>query len=49
MTATPTLDRPPLGWHVVTVCRAKARGSDWVALMIDAPPGSGPRAKDLGP
>jgi hypothetical protein len=34
----PHLDRPPSGWHVVTVCRAAARTWDWVASVIDAPP-----------
>jgi hypothetical protein len=34
----PALDRIPQDWHVLTVCRAKARGRDWVALMNDEPP-----------
>jgi hypothetical protein len=45
----PYLDRLPTGWHVVTVCRAAARTWDWVALVIDAPPRSGPPAQDLDP
>jgi hypothetical protein len=32
------LDRVPTGWFPLTVCRAKSRGWDWVALLIDMPP-----------
>jgi hypothetical protein len=45
----PALDRIPQDWHVLTVCRAKARGRDWVALMNDEPPRPGTRKHDLGP
>jgi len=36
---TPTLDRPPAGWHVLDVMPKKSRRQrDWVALMIDVHP-----------
>jgi hypothetical protein len=37
------LDRPPAGWHPLTVMRRKRRGGDWVALMIDVDPNEYPR------
>jgi hypothetical protein len=33
-----TLDRAPPGWFVVTLTRAKSRGWDWVALMVNVDP-----------
>jgi hypothetical protein len=33
-----TLDHPPPDWFVLTVMRAKRRGWDWVALMVDVDP-----------
>jgi hypothetical protein len=35
---TPTLDRPPAGWHVLVVVRRTSRKWDWSALMIDVHP-----------
>ena len=32
------LDRPPAGWHPVTVMRKTSRKWDWVALMVDVDP-----------
>jgi len=32
------LDRPAPGWFVLSVMRAKSRGWDWVALMVDFDP-----------
>jgi hypothetical protein len=38
MSAIEYLDRPPTGWFVLSVMRAKRRGWDWTALMIDVDP-----------
>jgi hypothetical protein len=36
---TPTVDRPPPGWHVLDVMRITSRRRlDWVALMISVHP-----------
>ncbi|TAH67636.1 MAG: hypothetical protein EWM45_06650 [Rhodopseudomonas palustris] len=34
----PTLDKPPAGWHVLSVARSASRSRDWLALMISVDP-----------
>ena len=40
---TEYLDRPPPGWFVLDVMRAKARSRHWTALMLDVDPDNHPK------